>query len=257
MESSLTPVPLHRRYPMLIVAVVVGGLFYLVGQYIASQPQRAEQEVAAGREITVEGEALKHVRPDVARLTLGVTTGPQSTAEAALKVLTDRFDAVVARVESLGVEEDDITTTNLSLTPVYDFSAGRQQLRGFEATESITVKIRDLARVGEVLTQAAAEGVNQAGGIQFEVDDPTQLTNETEALAIEDAQDKATTLARALGVRLGRVKAFRVGEAGVPTPPPLYARSSELSADAGGGDLPVPSGTQELKVTVSVTYELK
>lgn len=188
--------------PWLLV-VVVGGLLYIAGQYVASQPQRVQEETQANREISVTGTGRVETRPDMARIRLSVTTGTQSTAEVALATLTKRFNLALTAIEEVGVDKDDIKSTNLSINPVYDYLDGQRQLRGFEAVESITVKIRDLDKVGVVVTKATAEGINQVGGIKFGVDDPVALDNEAKVAAIDDARVQAELLTKRLGVRLG------------------------------------------------------
>lgn len=243
--------PVH----LVLAAVTIGGIFYLLGQYVASQPQRAEKELEAKREIVVEGRGEVQEKPDVARLTLGVSTGVQPSAKAALDILSKRFDAVVAAVKASGVKEDDVKTTNLSIHPQYDYRDGRQVLRGFEASESIAVTIRDLTKIGDVLAKATIEGVNQAGGISFEIDDPDAIQEQAEEEAIKDARENAERLAKELGVRLGRVKAFAVSSAETP-PPPFFAARLEAQGLGGEGP-PVPAGTEEIAVTVTITYELR
>lgn len=243
-------------FQQIIITVVVGGLLYVGGQYVASQPQRVEQEVAANREITVSGHGKVTAKPDIAQVTLGVTTGQQSTAEQAMNVLTERFNAALAAVQAEGVEEDDIKTTNLTINPVYDYQDGQQTLRGFEAAESIEVKIRDLDAIGKVVSRATAAGTNQVGGIQFVIDEPETLEREAQALAITDAKKNAEALADELDVSLGRVKSF-VASAAPPVFPPFYAAAELKTADDRGGDIQVPAGTNEISASVSITYELK
>ena len=239
---------------LALAAVALGGLLYIVGQYIASQPQRIQKETEAKREIIVQGRGEVQGKPDVARMTLGVETSAQPTAKVALDILSRRFDAVVAAVKALGIQDNDVTTTNLSIQPQYDYTNGRQILRGFEASEQIEVKIRDLGKIGEVLARTTIEGVNQAGGIAFEIDDPEKLQEEAEEKAIKDARENGERLADTLGVRLGRVKAFSVsGE--TPGPEPLFA--ARLAEERAVGGPPVPAGSQDIVVTVSITYELK
>jgi uncharacterized protein YggE len=249
--------PSGSRPVSLLVVIIVGGLFYLAGQYLASQPGRVSQEAEAAREITVSGHAEIETRPDVARLSLSVQTGPQATAEAALKLLSDRFDGVVNAVKGTGVKEEDIKATNLSVQPVYDFTDGRQTLRGFEASESIEVTIRDLDAIGEVLARSTVEGVNQAGGLNFTVDDPEKLQQEAQEAAIKDAHEKAGALARALDVRLGDVKNFSASGATPPGQPLPFLARAEQAADKAITAPPVPSGTQTITADVSVTYELE
>ena len=241
----------------LFAAIVIGGLFYLGGQYVASQPQRVEQEVAANREITVTGHGKVTAAPTIAQVTLGVTTGPQASAQAAMELLSRRFTSVLEAVKAEGVEEDDIKTTNLSVNPVYDFREGQQTIRGYEASESIEVKVRDLDKVGAVVSRATQEGVNQAGGIQFVIDDPEDLQREAETKAIEDARKNAEALADKLEVGLGRVKTFSSMPDSPPPVPPFYGSAELKAVDSRAADVPVASGTNEISATVQVTYELR
>lgn len=240
------------RNPGLVGVVVLAGLFYLVGQYIASQPQRIQQETEANRQISVQGKGEVTSKPDVARLNLGVQIEAQPTAKQAINQLATKFSAVEKALDATGIKKDDIKTSNVSVNPSYDYQNG-QRLLGFSANETVIVTIRDLERVGDVLTQATAAGANQAGGVSFEVDDPTALQEEAQTKAIEDARKKAERLARTLGVRLGSVKAFQVGTS--QPEPPVFA----AAAEAVGGDakLSVPPGTQDHTATVTITYELR
>lgn len=242
----------------LFTAVLIGGLLYVGGQYVASQPQHIQKETEANREITVMGTGKVQTKPDIAQYSLGVTTGPQSTAAIAMKILTDKFNGVLTAVKSQGVKADDIKTTNLSINPVYDWSNGRQTLKGFEASENIEIKIRDLNKVGDILAQSAVQGANQAGNLQFTIDDPEKLQTEAQKNAITDAQDKAKELTKSLGVSLGRVKTF----SSTASSPDVYRSfSNTVPMAAGGLDAAkapeVPTGTQEITANVTIVYELK
>lgn len=239
----------------LLVAVTVAGVLYIIGQYIASQPLRIQQEVEANREITVSGTAEVTAVPDIASITLGVTTGPQPSAERALALLTQRFNSVVASLEKLNVAEEDIKATNVSLNPEYDFVDGERRLRGYTASESVRVKIRDLENAGRVLAAATGEGVNQVSGLSFEIDDPAELEAQAQEEAIEDAQSKADRLAKALGTNLGEVKSFTASGGSQP-PTPIFARAQleNVALDEGP---PLPAGSQDVISTVTITYSLR
>lgn len=242
----------------LIAIVLLGGLLYVAGQYVSSQPQRIQKEAAANREITVQGTGKIETKPDIAQYSLGVTTGPQASAVIAMTNLTDKFNAVLNVVKQQGVKADDIKTTNLSINPVYDWSNGKQTLRGFDASENISIKIRDFSKIGDILAKSTVEGANQAGGIQFTVDDPEKLQTEAQKKAIEDAQGKAKELAKSLGVSLGKVKTFSAS-ATLPNTYPMYANSALMGAgDSSLAKSPeVPTGTQEITANVTIVYELK
>lgn len=243
---------MEKRDWLMIAAVA--GILYVAGQYVASQPQRVQQEVQANREITVQGSGKVFATPNVAKYTVSITTGPQRSAEAALARLSQLSDPVVSAIKKEGVEERDIATINLSINPIYDYTNGRQDLRGFEASQLLELTIRDLDKIGIILAKVTGEGVNAAGGLRFEVDNLEEVRLEAQKKAIEDAKQKAEQLAKTLGVNLGRVKTFAASEAGRP-PVPYFAKA----ADAVGGEAvpEVPAGTQEIQANVTVTFELQ
>lgn len=238
-----------------IIGIVLAGLFFVAGQYVASQPARVKQEVEAGREISVSGTVKAYATPNVAKYSLSIATGPQGSAEEALALLAQRSDAVVKALKSEGVEEKDITTTNLSINPIYDFPNGRQMLRGFEASQSLEVTIRNLEKIGTILSTATGEGVNSAGGLRFEVDDIEKVRTAAQEKAIEDVRQRAEQLARALGVGLGRVKTFDTSSQGPPPMPFLAREAVDSVASVPAPEVPV--GTQEIQETVAITYELR
>lgn len=246
-----------KRAPSWLWIVIIAGLFYVVGQYIASQPQRIQKEIEANREITVQGTGEITAVPDVAKISVGVTTGVQPSAERAITQLSEKFNAVVAAVRQQGVKEEDIKAQNVSVQPTYDFTDGRQTLRGFEASESIEITIRKLDTVGSVVSVATSQGANQIGGLQFTIDDPEALQLEAEEAAIEDAKDKAEQLAKTLGVSLGKVKAYNSSAVSPPGPFPYAARELAIGGDTQIAPPEVPAGTQDITANVTITYELK
>lgn len=238
-----------------IVPVLLGGLLYVAGQYVASQPGREQQVVESGREITVTGEGTVSIRPDVAKVTVGTQAGSLPTAEAAMESLATSFNQVVDAVKEAGISEDDIRTTNFSVNPTYDYIDGRQTLRGFTASEQVVVTIRDLDRIGEVLSVATSTGANQIGGVNFTVDDEQGVQAEAEEAAIEKAREKAERIAKALGARLGDVKKYEVSNGGTPTP--IALRETAADVGVGGAAPPVPVGTSDVEVTVTITFQLQ
>lgn len=237
------------KYPWLL-PVVLAGAFYLVGQYMYGQ-----YASPITHDLTVSGVGELETKPDIARITLGVTTGPQTTAKQANDLLSQKVTAVLTAVEAAGVAKDDIKTTNLSINPIYDYPDGRQILRGFDANEQVEIKIRNLDNVGNIISRTTTEGVNQVGGIAFTVDKPEELQKQAEAKAIENAKEKAENLAKTLGVRLKGIK-FYSSSVAVPGSPEPFLRT-DLGGAGGGGSVPVSSGTQTITANVNITYEIK
>lgn len=207
--------------------------------------------------ISVNGEGEVSAVPDIASLSFGVQTGRQKTAQAAMEQLSTKMNAVIDAIKDEGIEEKDIRTQSLSLHPSYDWEEGKRIDRGFEANQNLRVKVRDLEKIGTVLTAATSAGANQAGGVSFTIDDPDELRAQARAEAIADAEEKAHVLAKDLGVALGKLKGFHEG--GGYAPAPMYERAMSMDAGYGGGieeSIPVPAGEQEVRVNVSLTYEV-
>ena len=234
-----------------ILLVLVAGGFYLTGKVI-------EQKDFAPMTISVEGTGKASAVPDIAAVSFGVQTGRQTTAQQAMKTLTAKMTDVVAAVKAQGIEEKDITTNSLSLQPEYDWSEGRQISRGFQATQTLYVKVRDLDKIGDLLAAVTGEGVNQIGGVEFTMDEPEVLQAAAREKAIIKAEAKAKLLADQLGKSIKRLKGF--SEGGGYIPPTPYAKANIALDRAGGAvmeSVPIPAGEQEISVSVSLIYELQ
>ena len=236
---------------LLLSAVVVGGLFYLAGKHVETR----DRDTAT---ITVSGEGKTSAAPDIASLSLGFQVSRRATASQAMTELKRGTDAILAALDKQGVEKKDIRTERFNLNPVYDYTAGRQSIIGYEAVQSVAVKVRDLDKVSAVLGAATAAGANQSGGVQFTIDDPEQARSVARAEAIEQAQQKAATLAKDLGMRLGRIKAFNESNYGGTPPSPYMARGMDMAeSQAANMAVDLPAGEQDVNVQVSITYELR
>lgn len=195
--------------------------------------------------ITVTGEGTVQAVPDIATLTLGVTT-QGDTAAAALGANNTALATVLDRLKSSGVETRDIQTSNLSINPNwsnYDSSAP-QKITGYTAANMVTVTVRDLAKLGGVLDAAVTDGANTMNGLTFGLADPKPAMDEARKRAVSDAMDRARLLTGAAGVRLGKV--VSISENGGYQPPMPVFRA-EMKSDA------VPVAQGELGISASVT----
>jgi len=241
----------------LLTAVAIGGLFYISGKNIENQTLDPSENGT----ISVSGDARVFIAPDIGELSLGIQTGRQATASAAMQKLKTGMDKVIAAVKEQGIEEKDIRSESFYLNPVYDWSNGLQVPRGFEATQSLRIKVRDLDKVSEVLGVATAAGANQAGSVNFTVDDPDAKRAEARQEAINEAKAKAEELADQLGVSLGEIVSFNEGYGGSPMPPMYYSRDAYGVGGAANvaeqSAVQMPVGEQEINVSVTITYELE
>ena len=233
----------------IVVAVIVGGL-YIGGKYVET---RGIDQFT----ISVSGQGKVSAVPDIATLNFGVQTGRQKTADGAMKILSEQMTKVFEAVKASGIEEKDITTQYLSLNPTYDWADGKRLDQGFEATQSLVVKVRDLSKITVVLDAAVKAGANQAGSVGFTIDDPEILRAEAREEAIADGQEKAEKLAKSLGVRLGKLQGFWE-DAGYGYPQPMMMRNE--AGMGGGADAsyapPIPAGEQEIAISVNLTYKI-
>lgn len=235
----------------VLVALIAGGL-YVAGKYV--ETRHMDQFT-----ISVSGNGKVSAVPDIATLNFGVQTGRQKTADGAMKILTDDMTAVIEAVKGAGVEEKDIRTQYLNLNPAYDWNEGKRIERGFEASQSLVVKVRDLDKISEVLDVAIRAGANQAGSVGFTIDDPDVLRESARAEAIAEAKQKAQKLAADLGVSLGRLQGFWE-EQGYGGPRAMMMESKAMDGAYGGGGPvapPIPAGEQEVQVQVNLTYKVK
>lgn len=237
----------------LITAVIIGGLFYISGKHIENE------SVEAPSTITVSGEGKVTATPDIAQVTLGVQTKRLDTSEAVVTQLEKAMTATLKALKDAGVDEKDISTQQLSLNPIYDWTENGQIFRGYEGNQTLIVKVRKLDSVGGVVSAASRAGSNQVGGISFTIDEPKVLQAEAREKAIADAKAQAIKLADQLDVHLGDLMNF--SEGGGYYPPTPYARMDSAMGSTGGGakeeSLVIPAGQQDITVNVSMTYEIE
>lgn len=234
-----------------IAVALVAGSLYVAGKYVETRYMNQFT-------ISVQGEGKINAVPDIATLNFGVQTGRQKTADGAMQILTDKMTKIIAALGAAGIEDKDVRTQNLSLNPSYDWNEGTRIDGGFEANQSLVVKVRDLEKISTVLDAAIKAGANQAGSVGFTIDDPEILQAQAREEAIADAKAKAEKLAADLGVKLGKLKGFWENQGGDT---PMYARATmDMAEGMGGGGMvapPLPAGEQEVNVMVNLTYELK
>lgn len=253
MADTHSTVTLRPPVWALLTAVIIGGIFYITGKQLEIKGPLTNPPV-----ISVSAEGKIATPPDIASMSFGVTSGRQGTAKGATDTIQRNMAKILAAVKELGIEEKDITTESFYLSPEFDYTTGGQIPRGYQASQSLRVKVRDLDKVGDVLSAAMNAGANQAGGITFSVDNPDDVKAQAREIAIEKAKAKAEVLAKNLGMSLGRMTAF--SEDGMYAPPmPMMGRANYDMAEGAmlQKSLDIPSGEQEIVSNVTITYELR
>lgn len=239
---------MNRRHLPLALAAALA-----LPQLAAAQ----EAPRADAPRIVVVGEGEAAIAPDMAILTLSVLR-EADTAREALDAANAAIAEVIASVKEAGVEARDIQTAGLQINPRMVFPQGgdgTQQPRivGYQVSNTLTIRVRDLASVGSIIDRAVTLGVNQGGSIVFANADPSAVMTEARKRAVRDAIDRATTLAEAAGVGLGAVTEIAEQAFG-PVPVPFDGRAMRMEAAAQA--VPVEAGENAYRVQVTVTFGL-
>jgi len=261
-DLNLNFMPLGRGFrPYLSVIVLLVGLLILsmiVYMVVLTNNKMKEsryigQQAEFKNTITVDGEGRVQAKPDIGLIELSVISQSKTVAET-LKDNTKKMNDITTALKSQGIEEKDLKTTGYNIYPRYQYLAGKSEIIGYEINQTVQVKIRNLEKIGEVITKAASLGVNQAGSLQFTFDKPEGLQNEARGKAIDQAKEKAAKLAQQLGVKLVKIIGF--DESGVTPPAPFFGlKGAEMG---GGGEAPqIQVGQNEIVSGVTITYEIR
>ena len=208
--------------------------------------------------ILVAGEGNVEIAPDMAVLNLSVMR-QASTARAALTANSAAMAKVLDAMAALGIAKRDLQTSTFNIQPRYT-NPPRQnsgateapKLVGYTVRNAVTVRVRDISRVGDVLDTSVTLGVNDGGGIEFTNNDPSAAITEARRAAMEKAMSKAQTLAKAAGVRVGKV--LEISEQHhSPRPMPMARMTMYDKAES----VPIAAGTNSYKVIVNVTLAIK
>jgi uncharacterized protein len=205
--------------------------------------------------ISVTGMGRVVISPDVADLRVGVSVN-RPTVKAARQAAAASMSKVVAALKKLGIADADIQTTILSLEPVYDYSTNTNppRLTGYQLQNAVAVTVRDLDKVGDAIDDSLAAGATTFDGVSFRVEDPAKAEAQAREAAMAQAKSKAETLAKGAGVSLAGVAS--ISETAAPVPYPVYYGARMAAPAAADKSIPTPveAGSNEVTVTVAVSY---
>ena len=212
-------------------------------------------EPAMPPHVTVSGEGEATAAPDLALISLSVVREAK-TAREAMDADNDAMASVIAAMKAFGIAERDLQTAGIQISPRYNYTnkqdgSQNAELVAYQVTNTLSVRLRDVDKAGEVLDKAVTLGVNQGSNVAFSNDNPAATITEARKKAVADAVAKAKTLAEAAGVSLGRV--LEINDQNIrPMPMPMQAKAFD-----GAGAAPLQAGENSYAVQVTVTFELK
>ncbi|MBA4035889.1 MAG: SIMPL domain-containing protein [Bradyrhizobium sp.] len=220
----------------------------LVSATLLSAPALAQ--TAPSPAVSVTGEATVSVAPDQAQIDGGVTSDARTAREAS-EANNAAMNKVMQALKGAGIEERDTQTSRLSLQPQYAPNrTGTSPITGYRASNRVTIRLRDVTKVANVIDVLAGAGANDIGGINFTVSQPSKHLDEAREKAVADARRKAEIYAKAAGVTLG--EPLSISEEGAPAP--LFRGKMAAPMAAGA---PVAQGEETLSVTVNVSWAIK
>jgi uncharacterized protein YggE len=221
---------------------------------------QADDAAANRRNVNVSGQGEVSVKPDRARLSLGV-----EAMNAELKVAEAEVNKVVrvylADAKALGLKDEQISTAGVNIAPdyVWDQKTQKQVFNGYRASRQIELRVDNLDSIGDLILRATKDGVNQVSAPQLESSKAKELTRQALIKATEDARSKALLLADTLGVKLGPVRNISANDS---SPPPVMYKvmamraSSAPAADSGNSEMGFSSGEIKYNASVNAEFDL-
>lgn len=255
----------------VVISLALLSMFLLVQVFIGlKRLPTVGREVYPQSTITVSGEGEAFAIPDIATFNFSVTEIGDTVAEAQEK-LDQKMNKALSAVRESGVEEKDIKTTNYNVYPKYEWEQqyciamvgvvcppGRNVLKGYEVSQTITIKVRDTEKAPDLVTKIGASGVSNISGLEFTVDDRDEFIAQARNEAIEKAREQAKNLSKQLGVKLGKMLYFN--ESGNYMPMPYYGEmgmGGDMVRSAVPAKAELPQGETRIVSQINITYEVK
>ena len=218
---------------------------------MAAPALAADSGISDIRTLAMTGHGEFRAVPDMAQLTAGVTSNA-ATAAQALAANSSRMKSVFSALEKLGVPEKNIQTTGFFVSPQYTNGENNnpRRLTGYQVSNTVSVRLEDVGKLGAALDALVTAGANQMNGISFAIQNTAPLLETARIQAIADARARAETYAKAAGVSLGAI--VSISEGAAETPRPMYRMEAVFAAPPP----PVAAGEQSVTADVSLVWEI-
>jgi len=246
-----------RVYAIAIFVLIVSAILYLGVKIdnLVRQSEQIGQPAPYEHTISIDGEGKAIGKPDIATITMGAENKGVDAA-AAQQANNTVMNKIIADTKTLEISEDDIQTSNYSIYEDIQWNSDTNvsESKGWIVSNSITIKVRDTAKLSSVLTMAAQNGITNISGPTFTIDDTTNLKAEARTKAIAQAEEKAAAIAASLGMKIEKAVGYSEW-----APTNYYDYSYGLSASALKDTVSAPTiqtGTNEVTLDVSITYKL-
>ncbi len=251
-----------KEYVQVLLTIVLVGIIVALAAYAYFTLKQSEGVYTGAATITVQGEGEVNARPDIGEFSFSVMAEGVDAAEAQQKS-AESMNAVLGFLREAGVEDKDVKTSNYYLNPKYRYEAvsctamycppSNPVIDGYEVSQTVTVKVRDLAKSGELISGVGSKGATNISGLSFTIDDETELKAQAREAAIANARENAQKLADDLDVRLVRMTGYWEDLSGYY---PMYEKSyGGVAMDAAAPQMPV--GENQIRSVINITYEVR
>lgn len=238
-----------RAWILLSVVLLLTAIFVPNTYAEGAAPAAAAQTV---KTLEITGTGRISYTFDTAEITLGVSEMADSPT-AAFKAMSEKINKVVATAQTKGINQAGLKTGNLSLYQEYDWKDGVQTLRGYRATNTVTIKVKELSQVPAIMEAAVNAGANMVQGVQFSLSDPAALQGQAIDAAIDDARAQADRVTKRLGTSVRGVQKVTVlGNSG-----PIVTYGMANRAESAAMAPSVYGGQGDYSVSVSIVFELQ
>ncbi len=232
------------------LVMVILSLFLLV------QTNQALNTSTTTNTVSFGGEGKVSAKPDVAVVSASIVT-QAATSKDAQDQNSQKSNAVSDFLKKQSIDDKDIKTTGYNVYPQYKYrlSGGGPEIQGYQVTQSYEIKVRNLDKVSAILDGLVRAGANQVNNLGLQIDNPEKLKSDARAKAIAAAKKKASELEGQIGISLGKIINFSENTGGYPIPMMYEAKAGGL----GGGSVTpsIPTGENEITVSVTITYQIK
>jgi len=250
-------VPICAKISFALLILMITSYLFILSRnaireynYIGKNPENAVSMMS------FSGEGKIVSKPDIAKVQMGLMVEKKNIADAQ-KESNETMNKFLEKVKTLGIESKDIKTMNYNIYPQYDWTKERQVLRGYQITQNVELKIRNLEKIGDVLALAGEFNLNQVGSLQFDIDNKEKLIESAREEAIQKAKANAEKTAKALGIGLGKIVSFSEGMYNQPEIYNAYPMRAMKGMDIAESSPEIESGSAEIKMNVNITYEVR
>jgi uncharacterized protein YggE len=249
-----------RGVLFVVLSVAALGYVYQFGKEV--------NQGTSSRTFSADAESTVNVTPDVAQFSVSLITEGGKNVGDIQKQNIDKMNTVNAYLKEMGIEKKDLQTTQYGLSPRYSYPncvrdgqsvCPPPSISGYTLNQSLSVKVRDLEKLGDILSGVVDKGANSVSGVNFVVDDPAVARNQARVEAIAKAKQSALDIAKAGGFRIGKMTSI-YEDPGYPATP-MYNYGEGMGGAAKSMDVAstptIEPGTSETKVHVTITYEIR